>query len=416
MLDKFEYEKKIIGQLIKYYRKQSTYTVDSFILDNNKNRICSKNTLYRLEEGKTVSDETIYHLLAEKLGKTVIFERYDIYERLEMYRKLLVDNIVDFSKTNLEKLESRIIIDINKYKNALYIDEMLLLYRNLIQDRIYSKNKPLKKDINVLLYLKDKLSQSERKIIIYYFYVGLFNRGNYGIDLNQIIKEGKQYVEDPLFYEIKFDYLFELNMLHAYNHLITHELPKIDTLTAYQKYWLYRMFEIVQVNLEDFHAAYKSMEIAYEIVQSSDLGHVGIWGCYLRLGFDAYCMKKYELAVDWLMKAFEEKRFLGKDLVMLCASLEKLGKINLIKQILQDTDCSIAKSAYAKKVYTYYKLKYQKDIKNKKDIIELENYICDTLKPFFETYGQVHKDTFNEDLKEYVKITGNYKKYFLFNS
>ena len=415
MSDKFEYEKKIIGQLIKYYRKQSTYTVDSFILDENNNRICSKNTLYRLEEGNLVKDEMVYYHLAKKLGKEVIFNRYDIYEKLEMYRELLVDNIVDFSKTNLEKLEARLIIDIDKYQDVLYINEILLLYRNLIQDRINSNNGPLKAEIDILLYLKDKVSLSNRKIIIYYFYVGMFRRGDYEIDLNKIIDEGKQYINDPLFYEIKLDILYEMDMLSAYDYLITVELPKINSLTSYQKYLLYNLFEFVQLNSGSFQEAYNSMLKAYELIKISDFGRNEIYNCYSRLGFNAYCMKRYELTTDWLMKAFNERKSLGKNLIFLCSSLERTKNIDLIRRVLKNTDFSIIKAPYNKKVYTYYKLKYLKEKNSKKDIIKLENYICD-LKPYFETYGQIHKDVFNEDLKEYVKITGNYKKYFLFNT
>ena len=101
---------------------------------------------------------------------------------------------------------------------------------------------------------------------------------------------------------------------------------------------------------------------------------------------------------------------------MLCQSLEKIGDINKLKEVLKNTDINSSKAPYGKKVYVYYVLKYKTENKTKKDIIELENYICDILKPYFDTYGQIHKDAFNEDLKEYVKITGNYKKYYDFNS
>lgn len=384
-------------------------------MDENNNRICSKNTLYRLEEGNLVKDEMVYYHLAKKLGKEVIFNRYDIYEKLEMYRELLADNIVDFSKTNLEKLEARLIIDTDKYQDVLYINEILLLYKNLVQDRLHLNENPPINEIDVILYLKDKVSQTYKKIIIYYFYVGLLTHENYGIDIQKVIEEGKLYKDDPLFYEIKLDILYEMDMLSAYNYLVTTELPKINMLTSYQKFWLYRFFSFVQVNSESFHEAYASMLKAYEIVKTSDFGKFETWDCYLRLGFNAYCMNNHELAIEWLMKVFNERKYLGKDLVIICSSLQKLKKIDLISQIISNTNFAITKSSYAKKVYTYYKLKYLKEKNSKKDITKLENYICD-LKPYFETYGQIHKNVFNEDLKEYVKITGNYKKYFLFNT
>ena len=151
-------------------------------------------------------------------------------------------------------------------------------------------------------------------------------------------------------------------------------------------------------------------------MQNNDFSTPIIFNTYLRLGFISYCLKNYDASINWLLKAFNIRKSLTKDLLILCSSLEKLGKIDELKIILNETDIKSNKSNYSKMIYTYYKIKHQKENKSKQEIIELENYICDILKPYFNTYGQIHKNIFNDDLKEYVKITGNYKKYYDFNN
>ena len=367
MSEKFNYEKKMIGHLIGYYYKQSNYSVNNFLsgqdefLDsmckdcqkcNKPERICSKNTLYRLSDGLIVSNECIYHRLAAKLGKKVILDQYDIYERLENYRKLLVENLVDFNKTNLEKLESLIAIDLKKYENVIYMYEVLSLYLNLIKDRLYTNYTPRKNDIKVYLYLIDVSDITIQKIIYIYFYKGKFRRGDYNIDLDLIIQKCNKNLDDPLFYENKLDYVYYTDQLSAYNFLINEEQSKAKNLTSYQKYLLYDAFQIVHVNTESFEEAYKYMMKCYEITKSADFSIIETFHCYLRLGFISYCLKEYQQAVDWLLKAFEIRKNLAKDLVILCQSLEHIGDINKLKEILKNTNTSITKAPYGKKVDT----------------------------------------------------------------
>ena len=386
MSDKFKYEKQMIGYLLKHYYKESNYSLEEFINGNdtylntmcnqcnkcNKpDRICSKNTLYRLFDGSIISNECVYYRLANKLNKEVILDRYDIYEKLEDYRELLVNNIVDFSKNNLEKLESLILVDLKKYKNTLLVYELLSLYLNLIKDKLYLGSSPKKEEISIYHFLKDLIHEDDKKIILYYFYTGKFVWAAYGMDYQQNYKETEIYIDEPLFYERKLDCVYYMDQLNSYNYLINEEMPKINKLSSYHQYWLYRKLQIVQVNSEAFSDSYETMLKCYDIMQNNDFSTPIIFNTYLRLGFISYCLKNYDASINWLLKAFNIRKSLTKDLLILCSSLEKLGKIDELKIILNETDIKSNKSNYSKMIYTYYKIKHQKENKSKQEIIEL---------------------------------------------
>lgn len=430
MNNRKEYIRKVIGTLIKHYRKQNSFYVNGFIYEDDDfykenclicneckvpHRICSKNTLYRLEEGKAIQNECVYHRLAHKLGKKVILNRMDFYIRLETYRSLLIEALIDFSKSKISRLEAQITHDLYNYENVLFISEILLLYKSIIQDKLYS-TKTEKKDIQMFLCLKDVLIEEDKKLIIYHLYTASFKRGNFGIDFESIITESKQYINDPLFYQIKLDNINNQNHLIALNELVNNEMPNIDSLNQYQKFRLYYALEYALTNSYAFEESYKVLIKAKEIVEMSDFGNRALKNCYLRLGFVSYCLEQYENTEKWMMKAFEMGHSISKNFVILCSALEKMKKYDLIKKIISETDVSKNKTPYNKKVYVYYKMKYEKSKLSKKDLELLEDLICNDIKPLLNIYGQSHTKIFENDLIEYIKITGNREKFFEFST
>ena len=183
MPNKFDKEKIIIGHLLKYYYKNANLSINEIIAGNdeylqticntcskctNPERICSKATLLRLFKGSIVTNECIYVRLANKLKKEIILDRYDIYDKIARFQKILYDNLVDLNATNLEKLESLITIEITKHKNILYVYEILSLYLNIIKDKLYPGYSPEKEDIQTYIYLKDFVEETDKKLILYY--------------------------------------------------------------------------------------------------------------------------------------------------------------------------------------------------------------------------------------------------------
>ena len=425
----YNYLKQTIGLLIKYYRKQSSFplnyyleTNDDFIRNNcpkcnqcaNPQKICSKNTLYRIEEGQIISNECVYHRLADKFNKTVVLNQITIYDKLENYRIQLELNLVDFSKRQLEILCEQIESDINKYQNVLYIYEILLFYKLLIQDRLIHY-KVSKDNIDLILYLKNIVSEENKKLIVYYLSVGSFKHGNFGVDAKAIDEESKKYINDPLFYIVKLNNICVKNNLVAYREIMNTEMPNFHLLTPFQKHLLYSSLEFILVNSENCEEAYEALIDHLEIIKRSDFGNITLKTCYLRLGIVTYASKRYEETIKWLLKAFEINHSLGKDLALLCSALEKNNKKEIILKVINDTDITQTKSAYGKELYSYYKLKHEKQDLSKNDLIRLEDFICNTLKPYANQMGSLHKNIFDEDLRTYVKTTRNFKKYFDYN-
>ena len=67
-----------------------------------------------------------------------------------------------------------------------------------------------------------------------------------------------------------------------------------------------------------------------------------------------------------------------------------------------------------RKITIYYKRKYQSEPLTKKQMSELEDYICEEIKHFLNRMGDLLKNIFLDDLLNYVEKTSNYKKlYFI---
>lgn len=429
MDERIKHIKKIIGKLIKHYRKQNSFYVNDFIYEEdeyyqnnclncnackNPSRICSKNTLYRLEDGNEIQNECIYYRLAHKLGKKVILNRMDFYLKLEAYRNLLIDSLIDFSKSKIINLEAQVTHDLYTYENTLYIGEILLLYKSIIQDKLYS-TKIEKKDIQMFLSIKEYLNEDDKKLLVYYLYTGSFKREEFGIKFKELSLESQKYINDPLFYQVKLDNINKQNHLVALNDFVYNEIPKVESLNQYQKYRLYYALEYALTNSGAFDEAYKILIKAKDIAISTDFGDKTLKNCYLRLGFVSYCIEQYTETEKWMIKAFEMDHSISKNLAILCSALEKTKKYDTLKNVINLTDASKNKTIYGKKIFIYYKLKYEKKKLTKKDILILEDYICNEISPLLSKYGNIHKKIFEEDLIKYVRKTGNFHKYFEFS-
>ena len=74
-----EETKRVAGVLIGIHRRQRLmedpaggWTQDQFILDETGEAICSRMTLYKLEQGQGIQDEERLELLLRKLGETTL--------------------------------------------------------------------------------------------------------------------------------------------------------------------------------------------------------------------------------------------------------------------------------------------------------------------------------------------------------
>ena len=433
-MNRKKYIKTILGYLIGYYRKEKNKTSTDILLSEDNyyrdycnecmkcddvNQICSRSTLYRIEKGHITDNDCIYERLAHQLGKKIILDNLTIYDRLGLLCKELNHSLVNFSKTRLEKIEANIELELLKYKNVLYVEEVLTLYLDIIKNVLYGKDLDNKKGL-VYLFLRDKVQLEEEKLITFLLYKTTFRILNFYCTISVINEQCSKFYDDPLFYEPRLKSLIFtdlLNFLDGYNYLVNNEITRIDTLTKYQRYLLYCEIGSAELNLEAYEKCYQTYKKSIDLLNEFDSTDRMKSASCIYLGRTCFLLKKYSEAIDWFLTAINLSKFksIGKDFLFLFSSLERLDQINKVKKIVNDIDMSRITSKYGRQIVTYYKMKYVSDLSNIKKIVELEDFIIE-LQPTLDVYGSLHKNVFDDDLKHYVTITGNYKKYHLFNS
>lgn len=430
-MDKFKYIKSIIGNLVGYYRKEAGISVDDFLIDTgshyeelclNCNKcldstiICSRATFYRFEKGNIVNNECIYHRVAHKLNKQVILENYSIYKTIENYRSLLIHLLIDFSKSKLEKLSAEINYSLIKYKNVLYVEEILNLYNDIILCVLYKKTISYQKG-DIYKYLLDIVKEEDKKLITFLFYKDHFKCIKIPFTMDTINDMCSKYYNDLLFFEPMLYNLTSKDSFTAYNYVLSIKDSKKDELTFYHKYLLNREIGHIQLDLGSYEQSYDTLFNCHDLLNKFDSNVSLLKLNYQDMGKICHLLKKYHEAIEWFMKARElvESKSIGPDYLFLFHALEKTNNMNQINHLLETIDMTKMKDKYGKKIVIYYKMKYTK---NKNDIlksVELENYILELL-PTLKQYGTIHEDVFDLELKELVSVTGNYKKYYIFNS
>lgn len=90
-----EETKRVAGVLIGIHRRQRLmedpaggWTQDQFILDETGEAICSRMTLYKLEQGQGIQDEERLELLLRKLGETPLKQPEQVDLRKERIQRL----------------------------------------------------------------------------------------------------------------------------------------------------------------------------------------------------------------------------------------------------------------------------------------------------------------------------------------
>ena len=426
--DELKYEKRMIGLLIYYYRKKLDISLDVFLhntgkyytencidcnLCNNMEMICTPKTLYRIEKGFFSKNECYYHRLAENLGKEFVSDKR-IYDRLTQYENSLINYIVDFSKKKLNKLKELIDIDLLEYANVVYISEKLNLMKDIINFKLY-RISPDKEQIELYVYMKNNFEDTDKKLLLLFLYDIRFRLENFNIDYESLINDCSTYINDPLFYRVKLANVAQQNYLDAYPILKNELDTNLVNLNNYQKYSLYEYLAFVELNAKAFDKSYVTMQKCIDILEESqDFSDYHKISCYKRMGIISFSLEKYEDVIKWYTIILEQNESIGLNYSLLFYALEKTNQEEKIKNILDNVNLSKTKTISEKKILLYYKKKYIYKKQTKQQIIELEEYVCEEIKPLVRNLGEMHRNIFLEELKKLVSITCNYKKIYLF--
>lgn len=148
--------------------------------------------------------------------------------------------------------------------------------------------------------------------------------------------------------------------------------------------------------------------------ESQDFSDYHKISCYKQMGKISFLLEKYEDVIKWYSMILDDNESIGLNYSLLFYSLEKTNQEELIRNILDNLNLSKTKTISEKKILLYYKKKYMYKKQSKQQIIELEEYICEEIKPLLKNLGSMHKSIFSDEIKKLVSITGDYKKIYLF--
>ena len=422
-------EKSIMGILISYYRKNSGINIDTILHNKDKyfndyctnclkcrdvETICSYKTFKKIESGGVVRNECIYYRLCENLKFNVCFER-NVFEKMNHLRNSIVNGLCNYSYSALSSLLSEICNECNHYKNYFYIHDILELYYDIVNFTIYEKI-PSAKKIDLYLFLRNKLNDTDNKLLISF----LYNLSFYIPELieyrHELLEECRKYYQDPLFLNVRLIDITSNNTLDAYyqiNEIIYHEQ---HSFTTYQTFLLYDYLALVEMNGDAYERAYATMQICLEIINNgADFNPATIKKAYRQIGMITFCLQKYEESIEYFLKAkqLHQLSSLSIQTLLLYKALEITNQKDRLRSLLAESKLYPTENHVEKKINAYYYLKYDQPFV-KTQISLLEDYICSEMKPLANRMGKIFKDIFREELMEFIAITTNYKKLYLF--
>lgn len=422
-----ENEFRVIGRLISYYRKLYKYHVNDFLVNmkdyyinycktcnecNNLETICSKRTLYKIEDGNRIRKDCYYIRLCENLNMDILFEQ-KYYDDIYKIRRLLYENLVDFNAENLMKVLEKIENKRITFKITIYIKEMLALYMSIIQYKLYRKL-PSYEDLSVFVYLKDIVDEYDKKLILYLLYDLLFKISVENYTRETLMDECKDYFNDPLFFRMKLTSHVSDDHISGLLYLMSIDQKNLN---LYQKYCIQDLSALAYMNIKDYKHSYLCLNECQLIIESGlKLSNTTLINYYRKKGIVSFANEDYEGAANSFFRVVNEGNSLGANYALLFYSLEKTGQKDRIMEVLNKIDIMNIKNMNIKNILKYYKTKFDSNTLNKSKISYLETIICEDIAPNLYLFGELFSKVFKEDLMKFVKITSNYSKLYIYES
>ena len=419
-------EKKLIGLLIGYYRKELlqlkkddkyrklnfiSYKSDKIQEDclncnnmkcKNSNKICSFNTISALESGAITRKICCYIDFADKLklqfklNKKMINE----YEELEkdIVNALKINDVNQYLK--LYKLTERYQ---KENENVIYFSELYKLYSCILKIKV-SEEYPDDSFINllefILPYLKDKTKYLSTYVLYKYYFTHNDLYGKEAIYLNALRKMDPENIEF-----LVYDKMQTNSLLEAYNFISTISL---DCLNDYEKYTIYQFLGYMCLCFNQIDEGIVYVKKSKLIIENSEItfprkeaNHT-----YMRLGLFYFQLKKYNKAVENFERVFKyDPNTLILNILLYFNSLEKMKRFEELTTLLEEVD--LQKIRRHKPIFIYYRMKYIYKSNNK----DLEEYIVDNIKPLIPK-NDTYQGVLIEELIHLANSTGDYKVLF----
>ena len=184
-----------VGILIHYYRKKANIKTNDFIIDIDKNEICSLKTLRSIEKG-SVHKIDYFDMLCRKINKNFIID-LQLDETFNQLNDSIVSALEKMSTEDLNHIYKEL-GNLKISKNSIYYYECVLLYRDIINYHLFNI---IPEEENIEIF-KDlfKVDNSKLYKLILSFIYSISNINTVNIDKKEILEKCNKHLNDPLLF------------------------------------------------------------------------------------------------------------------------------------------------------------------------------------------------------------------------
>lgn len=423
----YDYEHKIIGLFIGYYRKQRSISDELFIRKTfiqfkseevkelcdtcnkdcaKREYICANKTSTSIEKGIPAKNICFYIDFASKLGK-----KYQINQKLlklvEYSENRLVNIMRENAKDDYQGYRTFLLNTIEQYKNYIYFSEMFNLHL-IIYDLIMYLKFPSKQIIDFYEEFYKEFKPSTKRLVAFLFY-----------------RYYQVYCED----KTKDEYYFqELYKLDKYNleYQITHKKKTMSSIEFYhylthinkqdltvQKLVLIQYFLVdCLISLQQYNVARNEVNRWIRLIKNNEehIARYSIYLAYEKKAVILYYLNKYEEAITLFVNVYNYMiDLLHLDFILFIECFRNANRIEEISLYLSNEHFNRINIQKLKRIYRYYQQRYLL----KYSLKELELFVLDELY-YLIPLNTHYYDLIRRDMMEYCVETKDYKSFFLY--
>ena len=398
---------KLIGSLLKQYRKKNKYSREDILAITSKQKTkLSLSTIKRIENNDTNSNSYNIDAYAH-IFKFHYTDNEFLYNKLDGYINTSLNLIKKGVKISvLECLLDEIKIFCKQNNNLIYLNEISKLVLETLN--IYLYNEFNYENIEIFDDVFDEL-ENNVKILASYCLMRCnckFVKGTTTDNLMKLSKYLSTNFSDFFHFERISKYATNNNYLDFYNESLSRFISIKDNNLVHLFSTLSDI-AFCEMNLGNYLNAKKhlleaiSLENVDEYVPDNILTQTN-----KRLGIVSYYLKDYKSCFDYLSTTrLKNKQLPGLNYCLLFKSAEEIDNNNEIVKIIDD-DYEEINLSTLKHIFKYYKLKYSNASYN-----ELEKLIYNELKKSTLLSG-VYVSLFSNELKNIVEKTKHYQLFY----
>lgn len=394
-------EKQKVGILIHIYRTQKNISQEDFLMNVFQEKICSRQTLSKIEQGTPIKNDGIYEELLSKINlkfnTDISIENFfpkDLFQEVLKSCDYYDQNtLIDLSSTYVEKLLP--------LKDYVFFHEYYLCFR-WIHSYYAHFSLPTPKEANFIIYLKDSIHPYLYEVMI---------------DL--VFKTKVVHADYDFSY---FDFKNSNSMINRGNHMmVLYIQSKLTEMLEYcsvlekeyiEKDNIVRLLDIYSLKGNGFleTETNKFYELEHQIKSivkknRNRIPETKISQLHKNLGIQAFRLSLYETAAHYYELYIEEKAPYTYIIeVELCISYEYLKQFDKIRAYLSNKDIYTGENQF-QKLLNYFILKYKYNYTP----LQLSSFIVESVPAIIdETMGKFQQ-FFYDQLSNLIDITKHYK-------